>query len=68
MAIYESWSLGDEYRKVHIKHYDAYQKIKEFLGIDSDTYYSKNGTQFAWDVVVDEKQFRKVKRILREFS
>ena len=44
------------------------QKIKEFLGIDSDTYYSKNGTQFAWDVVVDEKQFRKVKRILKEFS
>ena len=26
MAIYESWSLGDEYRKVHIKHYDAKNK------------------------------------------
>jgi|TARA_B100000035_G_C20892356_1_gene505564 hypothetical protein len=68
MAIYESWSIGEEYRKVHIKNYDAYLKIKEFLEIKSDTYYSKDGTQFAWDVVVNEKQFRKVKRILKEFS
>jgi len=61
------WEFGDGYYKVHITNIDAYEKIKDFLGIDQDSYYKKNGEIFAWDVTVEEKKLPKVKKILKEF-
>ena len=61
------WEFGDGYYKVHITNIDAYEKIKDFLGIDQDSYYKKNGEIFAWDVSVEEKKLPKVKKILKEF-
>ena len=61
------WEFGDGYYKVHITNIDAYEKIKDFLGIDRDSYYKKNGEIFAWDVTVEEKKLPKVKKILKEF-
>ena len=61
------WEFGDGYYKVHITNIDAYKKIKDFLGIDQDSYYKKNGEIFAWDVTVEEKKLPKVKKILKEF-
>ena len=61
------WDFGDGYYKVHITNIDAYKKIKDFLGIDQDSYYKKNGEIFAWDVTVEEKKLPKVKKILKEF-
>ena len=43
MVEFETWSIGEGYYKVHIKHSDAYAKIKEVLGVDKDSYYSKDG-------------------------
>jgi hypothetical protein len=61
------WEVGEGYYKVHITDINAYEKIKDFLGIDKDSYYKKNGEIFAWDVTVEEKKLPKVKKILREF-
>jgi|TARA_B110001454_G_scaffold209251_1_gene222551 hypothetical protein len=61
------WEFGEGYYKVHITDINAYEKIKDFLGIDKDSYYKKNGEIFAWDVTVEEKKLPKVKKILREF-
>ena len=61
------WEFGDGYYKVHITNADAYEKIKDFLGINQDSYYKKNGEIFAWDVSVEEKKLPKVKKILKEF-
>ena len=68
MVEFETWSIGEVYYKVNIKHSDAYAKIKEVLGVDKDSYYSKDGNKFAWDVVVNDKELNKVKKILKEFS
>jgi len=62
------WEFGEGYYKVHITDSEAYQKIKDFLGIDQDSYYKKNGEIFAWDVTVAEKKLPKVKKILKEYS
>ena len=61
------WEFGEGYYKVHITDSEAYQKIKDFLGINQDSYYKKNGEIFAWDVSVEEKKLPKVKKILKEF-
>ena len=61
------WEFGDGYYKVHITNIDAYEKIKDFLGIVQDSYYKKNGEIFAWDDTVEEKKLPKVKKILKEF-
>tara|TARA_R100000005_G_C4974991_1_gene186693 strand:- start:518 stop:730 length:213 start_codon:yes stop_codon:yes gene_type:complete len=61
------WEFGEGYYKVHITDSNAYEKIKDFLGIVQDSYYKKNGEIFAWDVTVDEKKLPKVKKILKEF-
>ena len=61
------WEFGEGYYKVHITDSEAYQKIKDFLGIVQDSYYKKNGEIFAWDVSVEEKKLPKVKKILKEF-
>ena len=53
--------------KVHITNSNAYEKIKDFLGIDQDSYYKKNGEIFAWDVTVAKEKLPKVKKILKEF-
>ena len=61
------WEFGDGYYKVHITNAEAYEKIKDFLGINQDSYYKKNGEIFTWDVTVAEKKLPKVKKILKEF-
>jgi hypothetical protein len=61
------WEFGEGYYKVHITNPNAYEKIKDFLGIDQDSYYKKNGEIFAWDVTVAEEKLPKVKKILKEF-
>ena len=53
------WEFGEGYYKVHITDSEAYQKIKDFLGIVQDSYYKKNGEIFAWDVTVAEKSYPK---------
>lgn len=61
------WDFGDGYYKVHITNAEAYKKIKDFLNIEHDSYYKKNGEIFAWDVAVEEKKLPKIKKILKEF-
>ena len=68
MGTFETWDFGEGYHKVHIRNEDAYTKIKYFLGLKGDTYYRKDGETFAWDIVVDNKQLAKVKKILKEFT
>lgn len=60
------WEFGDGYYRIHITSADAYEKIKEFLGIENDSYYKKNGEIFAWDVTVDKQTLPKIRKMLRE--
>ena len=62
------WEFGDGYYKVHITNAEAYEKIKDFLGINQDSYYKKNGEVFAWDVTCENKKLPGVKKILKEYS
>ena len=42
------WEFGDGYYKVHITNPNAYEKIKDFLGINQDSYYKKNGEIYQY--------------------
>ena len=64
----EIWKFGEGHHKVHITNSEAYEKIKLFLGIDTDSYYKKNGEVFAWDVTCENKKLPGVKKILKEYS
>jgi hypothetical protein len=68
MEIYETWTFGEGYHKVHIKHKQAYEKIKSFLMSKNDSYYCRDGKLYAWDVIVKNKELSKVKKILKEFT
>ena len=62
------WEFGEGYLKIHLTNSEAYKKIKDILEIKDSTYYSKGGSVFAWDVVIESTKLTKVKKILKEFN
>jgi len=62
------WQIDDGIYKVHVRDMDAYAKIKEFLKSNENNWYKKDGVIFAYDVTVEEKKLKEVKKILKEFD
>jgi len=62
------WQIEEGYYKVHITDLNAYEKVKESLNVEKDSSYMKGGEIFAYDITIEEKNLKKVKKILKEFG
>ena len=61
------WQIDEDLYKVHISS-DVYGKLKEEFNIVDTAKYIKEGEVFAYDIMVDEDELKKVTKRLEEFD
>ena len=62
-----TWQIDDNLYKVHISS-DVYGKLKEEFNIKNTCKYMKKGEIFAYDIIVDKDELKKVTKRLGEFD
>mgnify|MGYP001204952146 FL=1 len=63
----DTWQIDENLFKVHISS-DAYTKIKEEFNIENTCKYMKDSEIFAYDIIVDKDELKKVTKRLEEFD
>ena len=63
----DTWQIDENLFKVHISS-DTYKEIKEDFNIQDICKYYKKGEIFAYDIIVDEDELKKVTKRLEEFD
>ena len=61
------WQIDENLYKVHISS-DIYNELKEDFNIVDTAKYIKKGKIFAYDILVEEKELKKVTKRLEEFD
>ena len=61
------WQIDENLYKVHISS-DIYGKLKEEFNIVDTAKYIKEGEVFAYDIMVDKDELKKVTKRLEEFD
>ena len=62
-----TWQIDENLYKVHISS-DVYGKLKEEFNIVDTAKYIKEGEVFAYDIIVDKDELKKVTKRLEEFD
>ena len=62
-----TWQIDENLYKVHISS-DIYGKLKEEFNIVDTAKYIKEGEVFAYDIMVDKDELKKVTKRLEEFD
>ena len=62
-----TWQIDENLYKVHISS-DVYGKLKEEFNIVDTAKYIKEGEVFAYDIMVDKDELKKVTKRLEEFD
>ena len=62
------WQIDEGIYRVHITDLDAYAKVKDFLNSNENNWYKKDGVIFAYDIIVDKDELKKVTKRLEEFD
>ena len=63
----DTWQIDENLFKVHISS-DEYKEIKEEFNIKNTCKYMKKGEIFAYDIIVDKDELKKVTKRLEEFD
>ena len=63
----DTWQIDENLFKVHISS-DIYKDIKEDFNIQSICKYMKKGEIFAYDIIVDKDELKKVTKRLEEID
>ena len=61
------WQIDEDLYKVHISS-DIYNELKKDFKIVDTAKYMKEGEVFAYDIMVDEDELKKVTKRLEEFD
>ena len=61
------WQIDDNLYKVYISA-DIYDELEQDFKIDEAAKYMKDGDIIAYDIMVDEKNLKKVLKRLEEFD
>tara|TARA_B100001093_G_scaffold301415_1_gene287499 strand:- start:194 stop:397 length:204 start_codon:yes stop_codon:yes gene_type:complete len=62
-----TWQIDENLFKVHISS-DIYKQIKKEFNIENTCKYMKDGEIFAYDIIVDKDELKKVTKRLEEFD
>jgi len=62
-----TWQIDENLFKVHISS-DIYKQIKKEFNIENTCKYMKDGEIFAYDIIVDKDELKKVTKRLKEFD
>ena len=62
-----TWQIDENLCKVHISS-DIYKQIKKEFNIENTCKYMKDGEIFAYDIIVDKDELKKVTKRLEEFD
>ena len=63
----DTWQIDENLFKVHISS-DIYKQIKKEFNIENTCKYMKDGEIFAYDIIVDKDELKKVTKRLEEFD
>jgi len=62
-----TWQIDENLFKVHISS-DIYKQIKKEFNIENTCKNMKDGEIFAYDIIVDKDELKKVTKRLEEFD
>ena len=62
-----TWQIDENLFKVHISS-DIYKQIKKEFNIENTCKYMKDGEIFAYDIIVDKDELKKVTKRLEEID